>query len=126
MKAKRGNKNIAEVGKKTWFKKGDPRINRKGQPPKLPDLNIILAKLMGQEVNGSTATEKIIAALRKKAYYGDNRAAELLLDRSFGKLQNKVDVTSGGEKLTAPEFKVYNNAPPLASDEKQIENKKTK
>lgn len=48
-----------------------------------------------------------------------------IIARDLG-LVDKQDVTSAGEKLQAPEFKVYNNAPPLASDEKSVDNKKKK
>lgn len=46
-----------------------------------------------------------------------------IIARALG-LVDKQDVTSGGEKLSAPEFKVYNNAPPMANDEKNVDNKK--
>lgn len=108
------------------FKKGDPRINRKGRPPQLPNLTEVLAKLLGEESRGTTATEKIIAALRKKAYYGDNRAAELLLDRAFGKVQQQIDLTSKNNELKAPAFNIFNGAPDLADDEKKVDGKKSK
>ncbi len=37
-----------------------------------------------------------------KAEAGDVRAAEVLLDRAFGKASQTVDVTSGGERIAPP------------------------
>lgn len=45
-----------------------------------------------------------------------------IISRALG-LIDKQDVTSGGEKIVAPEFKVFTSAPPMASDEKEIEKK---
>lgn len=45
-----------------------------------------------------------------------------IISRALG-LIDKQDVTSAGEKIATPEFKVYNSAPPMASDEKEIEKK---
>lgn len=75
-------------GKK--FKKGDSRINRNGRPPKLPQLDVLLDKVLGAEQNGITAAEAILAALRKKAALGDVRAAEVLMDRAYGKAKQTV------------------------------------
>lgn len=106
--------------KKHQFVKGDPRINRKGRPHKLPNLTEVLAKYLGEESKGTNATEKIIAALRKKAYYGDKRAAELLLDRAFGKVQQSFSVDTKLEVVT-PIVQVIKNEPTkLANDETQI------
>ncbi len=75
------------------FKKGhDSRRNMKGAPPKLPDLNEIIATILGDDKKGKTALEEILAALLAKASKGDIRAAELLLDRGYGKAKQTVEV----------------------------------
>lgn len=82
------------------FKKGfDPKRNLKGRPPKLPHLEALLAKVLGEEVNDVTATERILLALRDQALNGDIRAIELFLDRGYGKLTTKIDADIGGKVI---------------------------
>ena len=66
-------------------------INRKGQPRKLPSLDILLADVLGSEEEKRSDAEAIIRALLKKALNGDVRAAELLLDRAYGKVIQKIN-----------------------------------
>lgn len=68
------------------FTKGDPRINRKGRPKKLPELDSLLIEILGRATGGTTELHLIIEAILKKAKTGDIRAAELLLDRYYGKV----------------------------------------
>jgi len=72
------------------FTKNDPRINKNGRPPKLPHLEALLANVLGEEKDGKTAAEAILMALRLKATKGDVRAAEVLLDRAFGKVKQDI------------------------------------
>lgn len=79
------------------FKKGQSG-NPKGRP-KMPDLSDAIAKILNDEKDGKTALEAILAALRAKAAKGDVRAAQELLDRAYGKSQQKIDHTTQGEKI---------------------------
>jgi FAD synthase len=88
--------------KRVPFTKDDPRINRQGRPKKLPELDKMLADVLGEEKDGVTAGEVILKALRAKAAKGDVRAAEVLLDRAYGKAKQTMDVTSGGETIAQP------------------------
>ena len=73
------------------WKKGESG-NPNGRPPKLPDLHILLANVLGKEnKDGLTAAEEILLALHAKAKKGDTRAAELLLDRGYGKPKQTTD-----------------------------------
>ena len=72
------------------FTKNDPRINKAGRPKKLPHLEELLANVLGEEKDGKTAAEAILMALRGKATRGDVRAAEVLLDRAFGKVKQDI------------------------------------
>lgn len=84
------------------FKPGhDERRNLKGRP-KLPDIREAMARLLGDQKGGAVALDTVLEALRMKAEAGDVRAAEVLLDRAFGKASQTVDVTSGGEKIAPP------------------------
>lgn len=96
----------------TTTKKPNPIKNSKpwkkgqsGNPngrPKLPDIREALARVMADPVGGMTALEATLEAIRQKALSGDVRAAELLLDRAYGKSAQTLDVTSGGEKIVTP------------------------
>lgn len=82
------------------------RKGQSGNPAgkaKLPDLKEAMARSLGEPTkDGRTALDQIIEALRRKAAQGDVRAAELLLARGFGKVPEKVDVTTAGEKIVTP------------------------
>jgi hypothetical protein len=77
----------------TKFKKGQSG-NPNGRPPKLPELHVLLANVLGKEgKDGQTAAEEILNALHAKAKKGDTRAAELLLDRAYGKPKQTNETT---------------------------------
>ena len=67
--------------------------NPKGAPRKIPGLDKLLADVLGEEKDGKTAMEVILMALRAKATKGDIRAAEVLLDRSYGKAKQQVELS---------------------------------
>jgi hypothetical protein len=77
------------------FVKDDPRINRKGAPPKLPELDVILAEVF-------TEKERIdlLRTLLKEALKGNVRAIEILLDRIYGKVKQQTELS--GSIITAP------------------------
>jgi hypothetical protein len=77
----------------TRFKKGQSG-NPKGRHPKLPALDILLAEVLGEEKNGTTAAQKILIALYKKALKGDTKAADILLDRGYGKAKQDVNLNA--------------------------------
>ena len=83
------------------WKKGETG-NPNGRPKKLPALDVIMANVMGQEKDGITAAEAIIMKLREMATKGDIKAAQLLLDRGYGKAKQNIDITTQGEKVTIP------------------------
>lgn len=82
------------------FKKGQSG-NPNGRPKKLPELDKLLADVLGEEKDGITAAEAILKALRAKAAKGDIRAAEVLLDRGYGKARQAVE-HSGSLTTTPP------------------------
>ena len=74
------------------FKKGQSG-NPNGRPKKLPQLDVLLGNVLGEEKDGLSAAEAILKALRAKATKGDVRAAEVLLDRAYGKAMQKHRVS---------------------------------
>lgn len=82
------------------FKKGnDPNRNLNGRPPKLPHIDKLIEEVLGEEKDGISAAKVILMALRQKATKGDVRAAEILLDRAYGKLKVNIDHSTLGEKI---------------------------
>lgn len=83
--------------------------NPKGRPKKLPEIDKLLADVLGEEKDGVTAADAILRKLRAMAAQGNIRAAEILLDRAYGKARQVTDITTGGDKIT-----LSINVPPLA------------
>lgn len=73
--------------------------NPNGRPKKLPDLDALLAEVLNEEKGGIVAAQAILKVIMVKAIKGDLKAAELLLDRAYGKSKNLVDITSGGNAI---------------------------
>ena len=73
------------------FKKGQSG-NPNGQPRKIPALDKLLADVLGEEKDGIEAAKAILMALRSKATKGDVRAAEVLLDRAYGKAKESLQI----------------------------------
>ena len=71
--------------------------------PKLPNLQEILAKVLGDEKDEKSAAEAILAAMRSKAIRGDVRAAELLLDRAYGKAKLDIDIEGSINTVIMPQ-----------------------
>lgn len=121
---KGGNPNIRLIG----FKKGDPRINRKGQPKKLPKLRDLLTELLGHnDPSNLTNSElgKIFKAVVMKAKKGDSRAVDILLDRTFGKVTQAMDIKTD-QPISAPIINVYSGqAPGLSKSEDKVNINKT-
>jgi len=71
-------------------KKGNASLNPKGRPRKLPSLDKLLADILGTDGEQKSGMEKILRSLVQAATSGKLsaskvRAAEILLDRAFGK-----------------------------------------
>ena len=75
------------------FDRHPEHINKNGRPRKLPNLDSLLIETLGERVNDGEALKSILIALRKKAIAGDVRAAELLLDRAYGKLKQQQELS---------------------------------
>ena len=67
--------------------------NPNGRPKKIPELDKLLAEVLGEEKDGITAAEAILKRLRQQAAAGNIRAAEVLLDRAYGKAKQPMEHT---------------------------------
>ena len=88
-----GNPNPNQSGLKPFKQGSDKRRNTNGRPPKLPELDKLLDLVLGEEKDNTTAMETILKALRLKAAKGDVRAAEILLERAYGKPKQEIQST---------------------------------
>lgn len=79
------------------FKDRPENINKKGRP-KLPDLSELMAEILGEEKDGITAAAAILRKLRQQAAAGNIKAAEVLLDRGYGRAKQQTDVTISDER----------------------------
>jgi hypothetical protein len=70
------------------FQKGKSG-NPKGRPKIIPEINELLADVLSDEQNGIVAAKAILMSLRREAIKGDVRAAEVLLNRAYGKPEDK-------------------------------------
>jgi hypothetical protein len=86
------------IGKGRPFKRGQSG-NTKGRPKKIPGLDELLAKILGEQKDGMTAVEIILKSLRAKAVRGDVACATLLLDRFYGKVRQQFDITTKDRPL---------------------------
>lgn len=77
------------------FKPGN-NANPNGRPKKLPDLDKLMAEVLGPNKDGKEGMEVIIEALLKKAAKGDVKAAELLLNRGYGKAKQFISMNHEG------------------------------
>ena len=97
-----------KISPTTEFKKGQSG-NPKGRPRKLPELDALLAEVLGEEKDGMTAAEAILKKLRQEAAKGNLRAAEILLNRAYGMPRQRLEHTGedGGPIKTVIEFIDY-------------------
>lgn len=65
--------------------------NPNGRPKKIPELHQLLADVLSKEKDGKTSAQRILEALQTRALRGDVRAAEVLLDRGWGKPEQKIN-----------------------------------
>jgi Family of unknown function (DUF5681) len=91
--------------------------NPNGRPRKLPELDKLCAEVLGEEKDGTTAIETILKVLRAKAAKGDLRAAELLLDRAYGRARQGVDLSAVVTQFPSPVIELPNEQPNEAESE---------
>ena len=71
-----------------------------GRKKSLPALDMLIAEVLADEQNGMSAAEAILKVIRSKAIKGDLKAADMLLNRAYGKPKEHIDIVSNGETIT--------------------------
>lgn len=84
----------------TPFKPGQSG-NPNGRPRKLPLIDKMLSDILGSEEDTDSEAHAVLRALLMKAKKGDTKAAEILLDRAYGKAKQVVD-----SNITVKEFNI--------------------
>jgi len=103
MDRRKTKKNIEAIKERTAPYRWKPGQtgNPKGQPRKLPRLDVILTHVLGHyegEPEESSPINEIITAMYRKAKKGNIQAANLLLDRYNGRVTQKIQVQGGVSK----------------------------
>ena len=84
------------------FKKGDPRINRKGRPRDFNGLRE-LAKLIADEKitskDGQTVMSRIELIMREWALSRNFQKEQAFVQTAYGKVPDAIDLTSGGKPI---------------------------
>ena len=77
----------------TPFKKGETG-NPNGRPKKLPKIDDLLSDILGSQDDSDSEAHAILTRLVKDAKNGNVKAAEILLDRAYGKAKLNIDHSS--------------------------------
>lgn len=75
------------------------RINKKGRPRKLPELDSLIVELLGGRKVGESRMRELLSSLIEQAISGNIRAAEMILNRAYGKPKESIDLTSNGDSM---------------------------
>lgn len=89
--------------------------NPNGRPKKLPEIDKLLADVLGEEKDGVTAADAILRKLRAMAASGNIRAAEILLDRAYGKAKQQIE-HGGSITIPAPIINLAHDRPQSQAD----------
>jgi len=97
------------------FTKGDPRINRKGRPKSFDALRALAQEIANEEakngdrqivINGHIVTIAE-AILRQWATSKNPQLQMRFVEVAYGKVPDKLDVTSKGEKLEQSQVVIF-------------------
>lgn len=74
--------------------------NPNGRPKKLPKIDDLLQDILGSQDDRDSEAHAILMGLVKQAKSGNVKAAEILLDRAYGKAQQFIDHSSKDGTMT--------------------------
>lgn len=100
------------------FRKGDPRINRRGRPRRELAIPEIL-RTIGREWDPRTKREKIETLMRRiwaQAELGESWAVQFIADRTEGKVKDTLHLEGGQTLELVEEIRDATPADPPAPD----------
>ena len=104
----------------TSFKKGDPRINRKGAPKREWTWAGLMENYAEKIKDKRKVKDRVVEKVYQLAERGDMTAAKELFNRMDGMPQQKTDLTSGGKTLSGLiQINETNNIKPMANKSKK-------
>jgi len=103
-----------KISPQTEFKKGQSG-NPAGRPKKLPELDGLIAEVLGEEKDGNTAALAILKKWRQMAANGNLKAGEMLFDRGYGKPKQSTELTGANGGPVELDF----NTKSLSTEEKR-------
>lgn len=65
----------------------------------MPELEQLLIKVLAEEKDGMSAMEAILRRMRSSAANGNMKAAEILLERGYGKVKQQIEVEDTTTKI---------------------------
>jgi hypothetical protein len=95
MSSKQNNPNGFKNIEPYLWKKGQSG-NPSGRPKKIPAIEKLLAEVLSEDCGGIEAAEAVLRTILDKALKGDIRAAELILDRAYGKAKQNLEINENG------------------------------
>jgi hypothetical protein len=91
-------------------------VGNKGRP-KMPDLRDAVAAVLADEKDGVTALDAVLKKLRQLAVQGNLKAADMLLDRAYGKPAQTLNTTDQDGNIVPLQVVIQAPPPNLASDD---------
>jgi len=85
--------------------------------PKMPDLRKAVAAVLADEKDGVTALDAVLKKLRQMAVQGNLKAADMLLDRAYGKPAQTLNTTDREGNIVPLQVVIQAPPPNLASDD---------
>lgn len=98
------------------FEKGKSG-NPNGRPKKLPKLDDLLSDILGAEDDKDSEAYAILSRLVKDAISGNTKAAEIILDRAYGKSNQPIAHTFTGS--VSPDKWLMENSDNVGEDKGQ-------
>ena len=80
--------------------------------PKMPDLREAVAAVLADEKDGVTALDAVLKKLRQMAVQGNLKAADMLLDRAYGKPTQTTQLTDADGNPAPFVIQIIQSAPP--------------